>query len=111
MRDEYPHLLCISLIRSCSGLANMKLPFIAQNTFRIERQTLCFWASVLGHVFHQIAANLIDACGWFLIDGSGCNLIVAKHRLMKGITLSHFEFRKLNQSVQNGVCTWRLGGG
>ena len=48
----------------------------------VDIRGLCrFWARVLGHVFHQIAANLIDGCGWFLIDGSGWFLIVAKQRL------------------------------
>ncbi|MCB7457496.1 hypothetical protein LI117_11190, partial [Sutterella wadsworthensis] len=51
---------------------------------------LCrFWARVLGHVFHQIATNLIDGCGWFVIDGSGWNLIVAKHLRMFVFIRSH----------------------
>ena len=47
----------------------------------VDIRGLCrFWARVLGHVFHQIATNLIDGCGWFVIDGAGWNLIVAKHK-------------------------------
>ena len=42
----------------------------------VDIRGLCrFWGRVLGHVFHQIATNLIDGCGWFVIDGSGWNLM------------------------------------
>ena len=56
-------------------------PWCGSQGILVDIRGLCrFWARVLGHVFHQIATNLIDGCGWFVIDSAGWNLIVAKHR-------------------------------
>ena len=45
-----------------------------------ELRLSCVSGERSSYASQAFTTNLIDGCGWFVIDGSGWNLIVAKHK-------------------------------